>query len=82
MYQVTPEQAVVLESETQAQSRNKTWVSPPSWPSHDAFKAVIIEVKCPFCIKNGSPKEDTNGGFCMTKKDGKWSLKRNHTQYL
>lgn len=27
----------------------------------------VVEVKCPFCVKEGLPEDDI-GGFCMTKK--------------
>lgn len=37
----------------------------------------VLEVKCPFCVKDGLPQEDQEN-FCMTQKDGKWSLRRDH----
>lgn len=37
-------------------------------------------VICPYFVKEGLPEDDM-GGFCMTKTDDKWSLKRNHTYF-
>ena len=39
-----------------------------------------LEVKCPFCAKDGLPDcEDKN--FCMELKEDKWVLKQNHQYY-
>lgn len=40
----------------------------------------VLEVKCPYCIKDGLPQEDQEN-FCMTQKNGKWSLRRDHAYY-
>ena len=39
-----------------------------------------MEIKCPFCFKEGLTEEDQEN-FCMLQKDGEWSLKRSHTYY-
>lgn len=37
----------------------------------------VLEVKCPYCAKDGLPDhEDKN--FCMEFREDKWVLKRNH----
>ena len=41
----------------------------------------VLEVKCPFCIKEGLPGDPDETDFCMTKQNGKWILKRNHAYY-
>lgn len=42
---------------------------------------VILEVKCPHCIKDGIC-EDEDREFCMEKVNGcNWKLKRNHCYY-
>ena len=39
-----------------------------------------LEVKCPFCAKDGLPDcEDKN--FCVELKEDKWVLKQNHQYY-
>ena len=38
-----------------------------------------LEVKCPYCYKDGLPEDDV--GFCMVKKDDSWALKRGHQYY-
>ena len=39
-----------------------------------------VEVKCPYCFKEGLPDEDKEN-LCMTKKEGKWSLRRDHSYF-
>ena len=41
----------------------------------------VLEVKCPFCIKEGLPGDLDQTNFCMTKQDDLWTLKRNHAYY-
>ena len=41
----------------------------------------MIEVKCPFSVKNGLPKEKNVSGFCMTKENDEWTLKRHHPYF-
>ena len=38
-----------------------------------------LEVKCPYCYKDGIPEDDV--GFYMFKKDDAWTLKRDHQYY-
>ena len=38
-----------------------------------------LEVKCPYCYKDGLPEDDV--GFCMLKMDDSWALKRDHQYY-
>ena len=40
----------------------------------------LVEVKCPHCVKDGLPEEDTRN-FCMVKIDGQWSLKTDHAYF-
>ena len=40
----------------------------------------VLEIKCPFCFKDGLPEEDQHN-FCMSQKDGKWTLKKDHSYY-
>jgi len=40
----------------------------------------VLEVKCPLRVKDGLPEEDKEN-FCMTQKDGKWILRRDHAYY-
>ena len=42
----------------------------------------VLEVKCPFHIREGLPEDDDPGNFCMTKIDGEWSLKRDHSYFF
>jgi len=39
----------------------------------------VVEIKCPFCFKEGLPDEDSS--FCMVNEEGKWSLKQNHAYF-
>ena len=41
----------------------------------------VLEVKCPFCIKEDLPGDLDETDFCMTQQDGKWMLKRNHAYH-
>jgi len=41
----------------------------------------VIEVKCPHCIKEGLPEDNEVPGFCMTKDNDKWTLKRSHPYF-
>lgn len=42
----------------------------------------VVEVKCPFCVKDGLLNENENrAGFCLVKENERWSLKRNHAYY-
>ena len=41
----------------------------------------VLEVKCPFYIKEGLQDDPDQTEFCMMKQDEKWILKRNHTYY-
>ena len=40
----------------------------------------VLEVKCPFCVKEGLPDEESED-FCMELQNNKWVLKRKH-QYF
>ena len=42
----------------------------------------MLEVKCPFCVKERLPDDvDDKENFCMQKKNGEWTLKRDHTYF-
>jgi len=41
----------------------------------------LLEVKCPFHLKDGLPEDDDPGNFCMSKVEGEWSLKRDHAYF-
>lgn len=41
----------------------------------------VLEVKCPHCVKDGLPEGNDVPGFCMTKNNDTWTLKRNHPYY-
>ncbi len=41
----------------------------------------VLEVKCPYCFKDGIPEEESKS-FCMEKTDKQqWILKREHPYY-
>ena len=44
----------------------------------DCHGKGVLEVKCPFCMKDGLPDNDKENIF-MVLKDGKWTLKHDHT---
>ena len=46
----------------------------------DCCGGGVLEVKCPYCYIEDIP-EANETGFCMTKDDETWSLKRNHAYY-
>ena len=54
--------------------------SPDSIVSCTCCGKGVVEVKCPFCFKDGLPTEDDQS-FCMTKQDDVWALKKNHPYY-
>ena len=37
-------------------------------------------MKCPYCNGENLPEDDQKS-FCLTKKDEKWKLRRNHSYY-
>ena len=37
----------------------------------------ILEVKCPFCVRDGFD----NNAFCMTFEEGSWTLKKDHAYH-
>ena len=43
-----------------------------------------VEVKCPFCVKEGLPAEDEKENSCsrLTWQDGKWTLAKDHALLL
>ena len=47
----------------------------------DCCGRVVLEVKCPYCYRDGLPDEGDKENFCMTKQNGKWRLRRDHTYY-
>jgi len=40
----------------------------------------VLEVKCPFCMKDGLPLDDKDNVF-MELKNGKWILKHDHVYF-
>ena len=43
----------------------------------------VLEVKCPLCIKHGLPEpEEMPRTFCISEKDGKYTLKKDHAYYF
>lgn len=50
--------------------------SPDGMVSCKCCGEEVLEVKCPFHIREGLPEDDDPGNFSMTKIDGEWSLKR------
>lgn len=44
--------------------------SPDNIITCKCFGKGVLEVKCPFCVKDGLPEENGNGraGFCMSRK--------------
>ena len=43
--------------------------------------AGVLEVKCPFHVRDGLPEGDDSGNFCMVNTDSGWSLKRDHSYF-
>lgn len=41
----------------------------------------VLEIKCPFCLKDGLPEEGFRS-FCCEKKDGMWKLKKSHAYFF
>ena len=62
------------------QSRPYVGASPDGLISCTCCGKGTLEVKCPFCFKEGLPEEDQEN-FCMSRNDGKWRLKRSHAYY-
>ena len=41
----------------------------------------VLEIKCPFSIKEGLPENLDKPDFFMTRQDDRWTLKRDHAYY-
>ena len=54
--------------------------SPDGISQCDCCEERVVEIKCPYCYKEGLPDEDTSN-FCMVNEGGKWTLKRDHTYF-
>ena len=54
--------------------------SPDGIAQCDCCEERVVEIKCPYCFKEGLPDEDSTN-FCMVNKEGKWSLKQNHAYF-
>ena len=40
----------------------------------------LLEIKCPYCIKEKLPDEEFSG-FCKSKHPDKWGLKKDHAYF-
>lgn len=59
--------------------------SPDSLISCSCCGNGILEIKCPHCCKFGFPDDEEEAqlmsSFCMTRVDGSWCLKKEHSYY-
>ena len=54
--------------------------SPDGISQCDCCEERVVEIKCPYCYKEGLPDEDTSN-FCMVNEGSKWALKRDHAYF-
>ena len=54
--------------------------SPDGVVSCECCGRGLLEVKCPFCMKEGLEVTESPG-FCLDQKDDQWKLRRGHAYY-
>ena len=58
-----------------------TGASPDGIISCSCCGKGVLEVKCPSCVKDSFPEDDSQS-FCMSKQsDGNWTIKNDHPYY-
>ena len=53
------------------------------WSRTSAVEKECLKLNVHFTyVREGLPEDDDPGNFCMTKIDGEWSLKRDHSYFF